>query len=232
MSANMQSKCWYIKFLMELCFLFDKLKVDPSIAIEQLVNSNLSMKEGSLFCFVLEIWDTPNRDALDHVLGVFGNLLTRRGAWAWFPDILICNAKVVEHWMISSLKIKLNCSWKFRRNWNVPLVLLERSWWAGFNGIYLVSFGFRMWEVLIFKWCLVLKIQINPKNQVLKGKISWECGNIWRVTIQFKHDFLSYLAVQKINTYCCGQQLTQKLKITLEASELEPITQQLTQNWK
>jgi hypothetical protein len=29
---------------------------------------------------------------------------------------------------------------------------------------------------------------------------------------------------------CCGQQLTQKLEITLEASELEPITQQLTQN--
>jgi hypothetical protein len=48
--------------------------------------------------------------------------------------------------MISSLKIKLNCSWKFRRNWNVPLVLLERSWWAGFNGIHLVRFGFRRWE--------------------------------------------------------------------------------------
>jgi hypothetical protein len=30
--------------------------------------------------------------------------------------------------------------------------------------------------------------------------------------------------------FCCGQQLTQKLEITLEASELEPITQQLTQN--
>ncbi len=25
-------------------------------------------------------------------------------------------------------------------------VVLERSWWAGFNGIYLVIFGFRMWE--------------------------------------------------------------------------------------
>jgi hypothetical protein len=29
---------------------------------------------------------------------------------------------------------------------------------------------------------------------------------------------------------CCRQQLTQKLEITLEASKLEPITQQLTQN--
>jgi len=32
----------------------------------------------------------------------------------------------------------------------VPLMWLERSWWAGFNGIYLVRFGFRMWEILIF----------------------------------------------------------------------------------
>ncbi len=47
--------------------------------------------------------------------------------------------------MISSLKVKLNRS---QRNWNVPLVLLERSWWAEFNGIYLVRFGFRMWEIL------------------------------------------------------------------------------------
>jgi hypothetical protein len=32
--------------------------------------------------------------------------------------------------MISSLKFQLNRSWKFRRNWNVPLVLLERCWWG------------------------------------------------------------------------------------------------------
>ncbi len=33
----------------------------------------------------------------------------------------------------------------------MPLVLLERSGLAGFNEIYLVRFGFRMWEILIFK---------------------------------------------------------------------------------
>jgi hypothetical protein len=65
----------------------------------------------------------------------------------------------------SSLKIKLNCSWEFLRNWNVPLVLLERSWWAGFNGIYLVRFGFRMWEILIFKW-----FQINSKKPGFERK--------------------------------------------------------------
>jgi hypothetical protein len=91
-----------------------------------------------------------------------GKLLTRRCAWAWFHDIWTCSAEVLEYWMIYSLKIKLNHNWKFWRNWSVPLVLLERSWWAGFIGIYLVRFQFKMWENLISKWFLPLKkIQIN-----------------------------------------------------------------------
>jgi hypothetical protein len=45
------------------------------------------------------------------------------------------------------------------------MLLEERYWWAGFNGIYLVRSGFRMWEILIFlKWFLPLKIQINSKK--------------------------------------------------------------------
>jgi hypothetical protein len=82
-------------------------------------------------------WDSPNWDASDRVLGLFGKLSTRRGAWAWFHDVWSCGAKVREYWMISSLKIKLNHSWKFRRSWNVPLMLLERSWQAGFNGEFI-----------------------------------------------------------------------------------------------
>jgi hypothetical protein len=27
------------------------------------------------------------------------------------------------------------------RNWDVPLLLLKRSWWLGFNGNYFVKFG-------------------------------------------------------------------------------------------
>jgi len=57
--------------------------------------------------------------------------------------------------------MKLNCSENFRRNWNVHLVFLERSWWVGFNGIYLVRFGFKMWEILILKWFLLLKISMT-----------------------------------------------------------------------
>jgi len=41
----------------------------------------------------------------------------------------------------------------------------------GFNGIYLLRFGFRMWGILIFKLFLSLKIQINFKKWLLEGKI-------------------------------------------------------------
>jgi hypothetical protein len=34
----------------------------------------------------------------------------------------------------------------------------------GFNGIYLERFGFRMWEILVSKSFLLLKIPINSKN--------------------------------------------------------------------
>ncbi len=88
-----------------------------------------------LFCFVLYWWDPPNRDASDRVLGLFGKLWRRRGASASFHGVWTCGTKVLEYWMISTLKMKLNRSSKFWRNWNLPLMLLERSWWAGFNGI-------------------------------------------------------------------------------------------------
>ncbi len=133
------------------------------------------MKQGNLF--VLYQWDPPNRGALDCVLGLFGKLSRRRDALAWFNDVWTCRIEVLEYSMISLLKINLNCSWKFWRNWNVLLVLLERSWWAGFNGIYFVRrFGFRILAILIFDWFLPLEIQIisqkpgfGRKNQLRMG---------------------------------------------------------------
>ncbi len=83
-------------------------------------------------------------------------------------------------WFFTNLK--KNRSWKFRRNWNVPLVLLERSWWKAFNGIYLVRFGFKMWEILILKWFLHLKIQINSKKSGFGRKNQLKDvvpGNTW-----------------------------------------------------
>ncbi len=88
----------------------------------------------------------------------------------------------------------------------MPLVLLERSWWARFNGIYLVRFGFRMWEILIFKWFLLLKIQINSKKPGFGRKnqlITWV--TLEGLSFNSSNDFLSYLAVQKIDTYIANQ---------------------------
>jgi len=36
-------------------------------------------------------------DASDCVLGIFGKLSTRWGAWAWFHGVWTCGAKVLEY---------------------------------------------------------------------------------------------------------------------------------------
>jgi hypothetical protein len=131
----------------------------------------LSMKESSLFCFVVMrstkprcfrscswcLWKKTSWQGGVHGLGsmMVGLVVQKFLNVEWF-----------FHW-------KLNRSWKFQRNWNVPLVLLEKSWWVRFNGIYLVRFGFRLWEILIFKWFLLLKILINSK------KPGWRCDNTY-----------------------------------------------------
>ncbi len=88
----------------------------------------------------------------------------REGCMGLVPWCLDLWCKI--SWILNDFftKNKLNRSWKFQRNWNVPFVLLERSWWTGFNGNYLVRFGFRMWEILILKRFLLRKIQINSKK--------------------------------------------------------------------
>jgi hypothetical protein len=52
--------------------------------------------------------------------------------------------------MISSLKTNLNCSLKISEEleclWCLGKILM-----SGIDGIYLVRFGFRMWEILILK---------------------------------------------------------------------------------
>jgi hypothetical protein len=120
------------------------------------------MKEGSLFCFVVMRSTKPR--CFRSSSWCLWKALDVEGCMGLVPWCWTCSAKVLGWWMISSLKIKLNQSWKIWRNWNAPLVLFKRSWWAGFNGIYLVRFGFRMWQTLIFKWFLPLKIQINSKK--------------------------------------------------------------------
>jgi hypothetical protein len=128
------------------------------------------MKEDNLFCFVFAIMRSTE-------LGCF-----RSCSWClWWGGVhglgsvmfgLVVQKFLNIEWF---LYWKFNRSWKFQRNWNMPLVLFKRSWWIGFNGIDLVRFGFRKWEILIFTWFMPLKIQINPQ----KENISWGCGNTW-----------------------------------------------------
>jgi hypothetical protein len=45
----------------------------------------------------LFLLDPLNQDASECVLGVFGKLSIRRGAWAWIHDVWTCGAKVLEY---------------------------------------------------------------------------------------------------------------------------------------
>jgi hypothetical protein len=51
--------------------------------------------------------------------------------------------KITVEDMVTLERLPFNSS---RRNCDVPLVLLERSWQFKFNGIYVVRFGVRMWD--------------------------------------------------------------------------------------
>jgi hypothetical protein len=119
--------------------------------------NHLSMKEGSLFCFVVMRstksecfrscswcrWKTldEDRNASDRVLGVVGKLSMRTGSMTFGLVVQkFLNIEWFLHW-----KIELNRTWKFRRNWNVPFGVVGKDLdEQGFNGIYLVRFGFRM----------------------------------------------------------------------------------------
>ncbi len=116
---------------------------------------DLSMKEGSLFLFCS--YEIHRTGILQIVF--FVSLESSRQGWAYGLGSMMFWLAVQKF-----LNIEWFLHWKFQRNWNVPLVLLERSWWAGFNGIYLVRLGSRMWEILIFKWFLLLKFETNSKK--------------------------------------------------------------------
>ncbi len=100
----------------------------------------------------------------------------------------VLKRKKVEN-VVTIESLSLNSNMK---TWDLPLVLLERSQWVGFNGIYFVSSGLRMWEISKFKWLkFSLQIQINYKKPKFGRKFSIE--NV--VTIASP-----YFALQKLDT--------------------------------
>ncbi len=130
-----------IKKMFHMCVLFfliidhfHKAKLCPhlhfyflNIMIFLTYKKKIHLWSKVIFLFCLYLWNAPNKDASDCVLDLFWKLSRRKGASAWFHGIWTCGEEVLEYWTIFSLEIKLNHSWKFQRNWNVPLMLFERS---------------------------------------------------------------------------------------------------------
>jgi hypothetical protein len=137
--------------------------------------------ESLTICFLLWQWDPPNQGAWYCVHGIFGKLLTRRGALVWFHDVWTCGVKVLEYWMIILLKIILNHIQIKYEELGCAFGIVGQISIARFNWIDFETFGLRrMWEISKFKW----KLQ---ENQVLEGKINWKCDQACK----------SYLTLQK-----------------------------------
>ncbi len=94
-----------------------------------------------------------------------------------------------------------------------------------FNGIYLVRFGLKMWEILVFNWFLQNSNKFQKTKFWNENLIEKECCNTWRCTIQFKHDFISYLVVQKIYTDICKTMVTCWVSLFCNGFTLGPMTQ-------
>jgi hypothetical protein len=110
----------------------------------------LSMKEGCLF--VLFCTYRIHRTGMLQIMFLVSleSSLEEKGCIglvSWCLDMLcksfwILNDFFSENWIKSKLKFLEELEWAFG--------VLERSWWARYDGIYLVRSGFRMWEILIF----------------------------------------------------------------------------------
>ncbi len=157
---------------------------------------HVSMKEGCLFAlfyFVLFVLVRSTESGCFRLCS-WCPLKALQKEWVHglgFPDVLTCHAKVLEYGMSSSLKMELNCSWKFWRNWNVPLVLSKRSWWAGFNGIYLVHLDSKCEKYWFLKWFSLLKIRINSKKPGFGNKKQLRTWSNLKAYHSIQDDFLS-----------------------------------------
>jgi hypothetical protein len=74
--------------------------------LTSIYNIHLWSKVGCLFC--LYLWDPPNKEASDSVLGLFGKLSTSRGAWARSMTFGLAVQKFLSiEWLLHWKLIKL-----------------------------------------------------------------------------------------------------------------------------
>jgi len=120
----------------------------------------LSMKEGSLFCFVIMIFSKPW--CLGLCYGTYHQkvLSMNRGAPTWFRMFGVLQCGI--YWLyrnIFSLKILKNQDWKLYWNLGAFLVLLENPHQVWFNKVDFVILKPKMWTILLnFWWVLLLKV--------------------------------------------------------------------------
>jgi hypothetical protein len=142
-----------------------------------------------LFCFVLYLWDPQNKDAsFSHSWSSWSvwKALRRRGSWAWFHGVWTWGAEVLECWMISWLKIKLNRSWKFRRNWNMPLIHTLQ------NNLHLLSFPILWWVHTCANGTCHTSLYLFLSNQkIIEVSIPWYYLFSWSgLTLKYQSELI------------------------------------------
>ncbi len=119
---------------------------------------NLSLKQGSLFCFVLFYHVEVSKTTMFHAV-----LLVALESSQWVKvHRLGLRLFVAIVWKLLIIEPFLN------ENQINCLVLLESLQGVRFNKFYFRIFRAKVWKILIFEWILLLEIQTNCKNWVSK----------------------------------------------------------------
>jgi len=139
-----------------------------SLQHTQRIIPNLSMKQGSLFCFVMV--RSPKLWHLMSCSWYLRKAFDEQGCTNLVWDHLALHC--ASYWLLkhflneNQIKFKLKTVLEF----GAFLVHLESCQQVRFNGVYFTIFRTKVWKILLFEWILLLKIQTNCKNWVWKEK--------------------------------------------------------------
>jgi hypothetical protein len=139
----------------------------------------LSMKEGSIFCFVIMISPKPRCFRLCYGT-CHQKFSMNRGATTWFRmfGTTMWNLLIIEpffHWIFWKTKIE-----NYIGTWGVFLVLLESLHQVQFNKVDFVILRPKMWTILLKFWWV--PIVVESSNKLQKGvwkENSIECIQTW-----------------------------------------------------
>ncbi len=159
---------FFLFFSPQFCIVVASYQTDFDLIDNTFVH--LSMKQGSLFCFVLSSWDLLNCSTSCHSLGIFRKL--------WWVGVHWLGLRLIGAMVWKLLLVEPFSQWKLNRIetkncieiLGTFLVFSESPREVRFNRFYFTIFRAKMWKILICEWILLLKIQTNYKNCVGKEK--------------------------------------------------------------